>query len=77
MNTAVIAFPRYFRAEAIRLKSSSVLYFSLIGLLLSVLSVVLSTGARGAGYDSMPFSWQVMYVTGMAAPLMMLLATGS
>lgn len=74
MNTAVIAFPRYLRAEAIRLKSSSVLYFSLIGLLLSVLSVVLSTGARGAGYDSMPFSWQVMYVTGMAAPLMMLLA---
>lgn len=64
----------HLRAEFIRLKRSATLWFSLIGLLIGVLSILLSGGTRAAGFESAVFSWQVMYFTGMAAPLMMVLA---
>lgn len=61
-------------AEWIRLKGSVGAWFSLVGLLFGILSILLSGGARAAGFESAVFSWQVMYFTGMAAPLMMVLA---
>lgn len=68
------SFFTYLKVEAIRLKASPVLYFSLIGMLFAALSLTLSVGAQTAGFQSAPYSWQVMYFTGMAAPLMMVLA---
>lgn len=68
------SLPGHLRAELIRLKGSAALWFSLIGLLVGGLSILLSGGARAAGFESAVFSWQVMYFTGMAAPLMMVLA---
>ncbi|MDO5077207.1 hypothetical protein [Corynebacterium sp.] len=74
MTTALVTMPRYLRAEALRLKGSSVLYFAGIGVLICISGVMLSAGAQSAGFQSNPLAWQAMYVTGMAAPLMMLLA---
>ncbi|WJZ01875.1 hypothetical protein [Corynebacterium freiburgense] len=71
---ATASLLQYVRVEGIRLQSSPVLYFSLIGLIFGALSLVLSVGAQNAGFQSAAFSWQVMYFTGMAAPLMMVLA---
>lgn len=64
----------HLRAEALRLRGSASAWFSLLGLLIGVLSILLSGGTRAAGFESAVFSWQVMYFTGMAAPLMMVLA---
>ena len=64
----------YLHAEVIRVRRTSVAYFPWLGVLLALMTVVLSAGVQSAGYISVPFSWQVMYFTGMAAPLMMLMA---
>ena len=64
----------YLHAEVIRVRRTSVAYFPWVGVLLALMTIVLSAGVQSAGYISVPFSWQVMYFTGMAAPLMMLMA---
>ena len=64
----------YLHAEVIRVRRTSVAYFPWVGILLALMTIVLSAGVQSAGYISVPFSWQVMYFTGMAAPLMMLMA---
>lgn len=67
-------FTGHLLAEAKRLKNSASAYFSFVGLIFGLLTVVLSFGSRASGFESAGFSWQVLYFTGMAAPLMMLLA---
>ena len=62
-------------SELIRLKNSSPARFSLVGLIFGFLTVLLSSGSRAAGLESASFSWQVMYFTALAGPLMMLLGS--
>lgn len=62
------------RAEFLRLKSSALQWFPLIGLLIGVISSTFSLWASGAHDASGILSWQAMYVTGLAGPLLALLA---
>lgn len=62
------------RAELIRLKSSTLQWFPLIGLLIGLLSSTFSLWSSGAHDASGILSWQAMYVTGIAAPILALLA---
>ncbi|MDO4631838.1 MAG: hypothetical protein Q4A82_06105 [Corynebacterium sp.] len=62
------------QAELVRLKNSASVWFSCVDLVFGVLTIVLSAEARTAGFESASFSWQVIYFTGLAGPLMMVLA---
>lgn len=62
------------RAELLRTRHSAVQWFPLVGLLLGVVSSGLATAVAGAPDVDIIVSWQGMYVTGMAMPLMALLA---
>ncbi len=67
-------WPGVIRAELIRLKSSALQWFPLIGLLIGLLSSTFSLWSSGAHDASGILSWQAMYITGMAAPTLALLA---
>lgn len=62
------------RAEFIRLKSSALQWFPLIGLFIGLLSSTFSLWSSGAHDASGILSWQAMYITGIAAPILALLA---
>lgn len=61
-------------AELLRTKSSAAHWFPLMGLVIGLLSTTFSLWSSGAHDSSGILSWQAMYVTGMAAPLLALLA---
>ncbi|MDO4929360.1 MAG: hypothetical protein Q3976_09955 [Corynebacterium sp.] len=64
----------HLRAELLRWNKSSTAYFSLIGLIFGALSILLAQATRAAGFESAAYNWQVMYFTGIAAPMMMIVA---
>lgn len=67
-------WPGVIQAELIRVKATAVVWFPAIGLLIGVLSSLFSLWSSNATDASGLLSWQAMYVTGMAAPILALLA---
>lgn len=61
-------------AELLRTKSSAIQWFPIIGLLIGIFSSTFSLWSSGAHDASGVLSWQAMYITGMAAPILALLA---
>lgn len=61
------------QAELIRTRNSALQWFPLVGLLIGVISSTFSFWSSGADDASGVLSWQAMFVTGMAAPLLALL----
>lgn len=66
-------FPALIQAELIRTRNSTLQWFPLVGLLIGVISSTFSFWSSGADDASGVLSWQAMFVTGMAAPLLALL----
>lgn len=62
------------RAELIRTRHSAVQWFPAVGLVLGAISSALAIATAGAPNADVIIFWQSMYVTGMAMPLMALLA---
>lgn len=62
------------RAELIRTRHSAVQWFPAVGLVLGAISSALAIATAGAASADVIIFWQSMYVTGMAMPLMALLA---
>lgn len=62
------------QAEIVRTKGSAVQWFPLIGLWIGITSSTLAFWSAEGHDASGALAWQAMYVTGMAAPLLALLA---
>ena len=62
------------QAEIVRTKGSAVQWFPLIGLWIGITSSTLAFWSAEGHDASGALGWQAMYVTGMAAPLLALLA---
>ena len=66
---------RLIHAEFLRIKGSTLQWFPFIGLVIGVVSSTLAFWSSGQHDASGALSWQAMYVTGMAAPLLALMAS--
>lgn len=64
----------HLRVELLRTKHSAAGYMPLVGLVLGLVAVAFSAAARLNGNLYLLLGWQALYVTGLAAPLMALLA---
>ena len=62
-------------AEAIRIKHTFLAWYPLAGAVFGLLSVGTSTLVSGQGFQSAPYSWMVVYTTGLAAPTVALAAS--
>lgn len=65
----------YIKAEAIKARRTSLVYLPFVGLFLALMNITLSQLASGQGFQSTPFAWQSLYITGISAPILALIAT--
>lgn len=64
----------YIKAEAIKARRTSLVYLPFVGLFLALMNITLSQLASGQGFQSTPFAWQSLYITGISAPILALIA---
>ena len=69
-----ISRPRVLSAELIRTKHSLISWFPLLGILIGLMNVLFSSSVNYIMDTRSLMNWQSLYVTGLAAPFMTLLA---